>query len=395
MISAPSIPLSLYIHFPWCTQKCPYCDFNSHTLRTPLDELGYLTSLIEDATHQAIWAYDRPLNTIFLGGGTPSLFSVDTLNQLFAKLKTLFVFEKNIEITMECNPGSLTREYLSALSETPINRLSIGVQSFDTQQLKYLGRIHNPHQAHQAIQGALDAGFKRINIDLMHGLSHQTPQQACHDLEQALQYPLEHLSWYQLTIEPNTYFHHHPPPQPDHDMLFEIQQQGQALLRHEGFNSYEISAYEKNHQACLHNLNYWEFGDYLGIGAGAHGKITHPATHSIFRYWNVKHPKRYLQSQAPYQQSLKTLQPLQLPEEYMMNALRLKKPCSLTAFEQRTGLSRKNIDNTLKRLRKDQLIKPCEDGFLLTDLGERFTDDVVMAFLQSKKARIVEKSLLE
>ena len=383
MIKASSIPLSLYVHFPWCTQKCPYCDFNSHTIRTPIDEAGYLRSLIEDATQQAPWAYGRSVRTLFLGGGTPSLMSVDTLNQLIKMLKTLFTFEKNIEITMECNPGSLTREYLSALSETPINRLSIGVQSFDAQQLQQLGRIHNPDQAHQAIQGALDAGFKRINIDLMHGLSHQTPQQACHDLQQALQYPLEHVSWYQLTIEPNTYFHHHPPPQPDHDTLFEIQQQGQALLHQHGFNGYEISAYEKNHQACRHNINYWEFGDYLGIGAGAHGKITHSETGRIFRYWNIKHPKRYLQAQAPYQQSIKTLHPDQLPEEYMMNALRLKRSCSLAAFEERTGLSRQHIESTLQHLDQEQLITRYPDSFSLTDLGERFTDNVVMAFLNT------------
>ena len=215
--------------------KCPYCDFNSHAKRAPIDEAAYLASLIDDATHQAHWAQGRPIKTIFLGGGTPSLFSTHTLHKLHKQLATLFTFDKDIEITMECNPGSLTTEYLLALSETPINRLSIGIQSFDNDQLKRLGRIHNPQQAHHAIQGAIDAGFKRINIDLMHGLSHQTPEQACNDLQQALQYPLEHLSWYQLTIEPNTYFHHHPPPQPDHDTLFEIQQHGQALLRQHGF----------------------------------------------------------------------------------------------------------------------------------------------------------------
>ena len=381
MINLDAIPLSLYIHFPWCTRKCPYCDFNSHSVRGPIDEAGYLQSLIEDGSHQAPWAMNRPIQTIFCGGGTPSLMSTDTFKQLFEQLSEFYTFSDDVEITMECNPGSLTLAYLKGLLTTSINRLSIGIQSFAADQLKQLGRIHNPNQAHAAIQGALEVGFKRINVDLMHGLSNQTPDQACHDLQQALQYPLQHLSWYQLTIEPNTYFHHHPPPQPDHDSLFAIQQQGQALLQQHGFHHYEISAYEKNQQACRHNLNYWQFGDYIGLGAGAHGKITDSESKRIFRYWNIKHPKHYLEAKAPYQQALKTLAAEQLPMEYMMNALRLYRPCKFDQFERRTGLSKDLLLPRLSSLASEGLVTINKTSFSLTDLGQRFVDDIVVKFI--------------
>mgnify|MGYP001322659035 CR=1 FL=1 len=375
MLSSPG----LYIHFPWCVKKCPYCDFNSHPIKGVAPQKEYFAAVAEDLTHQQMTYGSKKYRSVFFGGGTPSLASPRYIEDVLSATN----LDESAEVTLELNPGALEFSNLSELRSAGVNRISMGAQSFNDKHLNSLGRIHESREIFSAFESIRDTGFTNINIDLMWGLPHQTVTQAIKDLEQALALEPEHLSWYQLTIEPNTYFHHHPPPQPDHDTLFEIQQQGQALLHQHGFNGYEISAYEKNHQACRHNINYWEFGDYLGIGAGAHGKITHSETGSIFRYWNIKHPKRYLQAQAPYQQSLKTLHPDQLPEEYMMNALRLKRHCSLAAFEERTGLSRQHIESTLQHLHQEQLITRDPDKFSLTELGERFTDNVVMAFLNT------------
>jgi len=373
-------PLSLYIHFPWCTKKCPYCDFNSHNKPETIDESSYISALLDDIKYQSRYIQERAIKTIFIGGGTPSLFSPNKLNHLLTNIIDHFPTSHDIEITMEANPGSLTLRYLKELYTTPINRLSIGVQSFQQKFLTGLGRIHNPQQAHTAIQGAIDAGFNRINIDLMYGLPEQTTQDALLDLTTAMQYNLQHLSWYQLTIEPNTYFYKYPPAQPNHDNLFEMQEQGKQLLRKFGFEQYEISAYQKQQQHCRHNLNYWQFGDYIGIGAGAHSKIT-TKEGKQFRYWNIKHPKHYLQAQNNYQAQIASISQKDMPGEFMMNALRLNQAVQFDLFSKRTGLAITALQPTLDKLASRKLITYNKHSLTLTELGYRFCDDVIAEFM--------------
>lgn len=320
-------PLSLYIHIPWCVRKCPYCDFNSHQAdrfeeQGKLPEQAYLKQLLADLDVDLAYVAGRPIETVFIGGGTPSLMSADFYYQLFAALKSKLVFSPNAEITMEANPGTFEQDKFAHFRQAGINRLSIGIQSFQPNLLKTLGRIHNREEAIRAVDKSRLAGFDNINLDLMHGLPDQSVAMALEDLQLAIDLNPEHLSWYQLTIEPNTEFYRRPPTLPEDNTLWNIQDDGLALLEQQGYHQYEISANAKTGHQARHNLNYWRFGDYLGIGAGAHGKITLP-NGDIFRTRKTRHPNHYLQHLPEALAIKEAIENDDLPLEFMMNRLRL------------------------------------------------------------------------
>ena len=292
MQEATAIPLSLYIHFPWCVRKCPYCDFNSHEAMAKIPEREYINALLGDLDHSLADIWGRSIQTIFMGGGTPSLFSPESMDRLLSQLRARLNFSPNIEISMEANPGTAEQGKFSEFFAVGINRLSIGIQSFDNVQLQRLGRIHNRREAFRAVEIAHAAGFDNLNLDLMFGLPRQTNEQALADLQNAIDLEATHLSHYQLTIEPNTFFYHQPPQTPDDDQLFEMQQQCQTLLADRGYTQYEVSAYAKDNHRCQHNLNYWQFGDYLGIGAGAHSKLSHGQPLQMTRQWRDRKSTR-------------------------------------------------------------------------------------------------------
>jgi len=366
------IPLSLYVHIPWCVKKCPYCDFNSHEKNSTFDEDGYVDALLRDLDQEHPSCGSRPLQSIFFGGGTPSLFSAGAIGTVIEHARTLFGFG-DIEITMEANPGTFEQQKFTAFREAGITRLSIGIQSFDDAQLKRLGRIHDREQALNAIEMAKQAGFDNMNLDLMFGLPQQTVQQAVDDVRIACEAGVPHLSHYQLTIEPNTYFHKHTPVLPESDQLWDIQTQCQSVLAEQGYDQYEISAYSKPGRRCLHNVNYWQFGDYIGIGAGAHGKITSDRHgFELRRRWKHRQPQQYIE-QSMAGDAISGEQKIEKKElifEFLLNALRLREGASLAIFEQRSGLSLeqleqaiKNIDPALLSLDNGQ-IAASEKGFL-------------------------------
>jgi len=373
-------PLSLYIHFPWCIQKCPYCDFNSHEIKTAIPEDKYINALLKDLENDLPLVWGRKINTIFMGGGTPSLFSPDALDTLLSGIRARIPVSPNAEITIEANPGTVENEYISGFKEVGINRISFGVQSFDNEILKKLGRIHNADSARQAVAKAKQAGFERINIDLMFSLPGQTLEQAKFDLESAISLKPTHLSYYQLTIEPNTAFHHSPPALPNDDASWEIAEQGKTMLSAAGFKQYEVSAYATNKDECRHNTNYWLFGDYLGIGAGAHAKITDGSQQSITRYWKHKHPKEYLSavsSSVIYgKQQLGDKERL---FEFLMNGLRLNNGFATEMFYQRTGLSVDALKNQLSTLINEGLIEWNQTTKIIqaTTKGKLFLNDVL------------------
>lgn len=367
---------SVYIHLPWCEQKCPYCDFNSH-VQTARDESAYVDALLEDMAGDAEWINGQ-VQTVFFGGGTPSLFAPSSIERILNELDHRIGLEHGCEITLEANPGSSEQEKFQGFKAAGVNRLSIGVQSFEPAKLARLGRIHDGREAINAVGAAQQAGFERINIDLMHGLPEQTPSQAMQDLNIALDLGVEHLSWYQLTLEPNTAFYKHPPPLPAEDDLAEIQDLGYERLHQAGFEQYEISAFSKPSQACRHNLNYWQFGDYLGLGAGAHGKVTRDE--QVLRSQKTRMPESYL---AHYRNGappvFKPVDPSALPFEFMLNQLRLRAGCSESSFTQRTGLGLEAIAQPLAECRRLGLIEA--DRLQTTALGWRYLNDVVERFL--------------
>ncbi len=375
-------PLSLYIHIPWCIRKCPYCDFNSHAVRGDIPQQEYISALLADLSRESAAAQGRKIETIFIGGGTPSLFTAQGIADILQGAEKIIPFADDIEITMEANPGTFEQARFTGFKEAGVNRLSIGVQSFNDQHLKQLGRIHSGADAHKAIASAVQIGFDHLNIDLMHGLADQSCDQALLDIQTAIDLGCDHLSWYQLTIEPNTEFHSRPPVLPESDILWDIQQQGQALIAKAGFNQYEVSAYAKANSQAKHNLNYWQFGDYIGIGAGAHGKVSFIDEQSkslqISRRWKQRSPKAYLTNIDPLGgQNIITAD--ELPFEFMMNALRLNKGVPADYYQQRTGLSLSGIQNALDAAEKQSLlevgktIKPTQQGSLfLNDLLTHF-----------------------
>lgn len=382
-----NIPLSLYIHIPWCIKKCPYCDFNSHSLpdQAPFD--AYVDALLADAKSQLSFVQGRKIDTVFIGGGTPSLLPVQQFRRLFANLRLMYDFAATCEITLEVNPGTLEHAPFEEYLNIGINRLSIGVQSFDAQALHDLGRIHNPQQAANAIYAAKNAGFGRVNVDLMYGLPEQTPQKAVQDITTALQAGATHLSWYQLTIEPNTAFYRTPPTLPCEEVLAQIEADGRDLLHGQGFENYEVSAWVGlADRPCRHNLNYWQFGDYLAIGAGGHAKITlhnhHQYSDGIYRYQKSRLPKDYLNyTEAPKLINLERVADENLPFEFMMNALRLRQGVSTTVFEQRTGLLVSSIDNEMLPLQHQGLMVNDPLKIAPTPLGFRYVNHLVSKFL--------------
>lgn len=376
-------PLALYIHTPWCAQKCPYCDFNSHQAST-FDEDAYISALIDDLLQDLPLVWGRSIFSIFIGGGTPSLFSGIAINRLVTELRACLNFNPGIEITIEANPGSADEAHFADYLEAGINRLSIGVQSFDDASLESLGRIHNRQQAISAVQKARSAGFDNINLDLMFALPAQTLQLAETDVIQAIELQPEHISHYQLTIEPNTLFYQRPPDKlPDDDLSWDIQQNCQQILAQQGYQQYEISAYARPGRQSRHNLNYWQFGDYLGIGAGAHGKITLPAENRVIRTQRIRQPQQYLRT--PAAERISQQQQLiadDLVFEFMLNALRLTEGFDLSLFDLHSGLERTNLQPSLQRAIDLGLLTMTNNHVTPTDLGLRFHNDLQALFLE-------------
>lgn len=384
MFEFSSLPaLSLYIHFPWCVQKCPYCDFNSHAVQGEVPEQDYVQALLRDLEQDLPLVWGRKVTTIFMGGGTPSLFSPQALRQLISGLRARLSLHSDVEISMEANPGTVEQEQFAAFRDLGVNRLSLGIQSFSDAQLRQLGRIHNAAEAVRAIRVAKQAGFDNFNLDLMFGLPGQSLDQALADLRTAVELEPMHLSWYQLTLEPNTSFYHNPPDLPDDDLLWQMQQRGQAFLADNGYEQYEISAYAREQKFCRHNLNYWSFGDYLGIGAGAHGKISLASDKSIRRISKKRSPREYLASAntGEFSSSVNFLSKEDVVLEYMMNAFRLRQGFTKAGFETNTGLS---IESCM-----EQLVKAQDKGLLLMDetnvvpskQGQRYLNDLLQLFM--------------
>lgn len=373
------IPLSLYIHLPWCVRKCPYCDFNSHALRDDLPEILYVEALAQELdTHLPLIA-DRAVHSIFFGGGTPSLFSGAAIERILNHVQKRLTFVNEIEITLEANPGTIDQSRFQAYREAGVNRLSIGVQSFQDDKLTALGRIHHSKSALQAVAIAKAAHFDNFNLDIMYALPDQSIEDALADIETALQLAPTHFSWYQLTLEPNTLFYHQRPSLPDDEVAWEMQQQGQALITQMGYQQYEVSAYAKPDKACKHNRNYWEFGDYLGIGAGAHSKISTP--NGIMRSQQIKHPKDYLMPQKRAAQTWQVLSEPDLIFEFMLNGLRLTQGISHALFTERTGVPPAMIAPLLQKARARQFITDHPTQIVPTSLGARFLNDLVGMFL--------------
>ncbi len=371
--SAAPLPLALYVHLPWCVRKCPYCDFNSHPARA-IPEGDYIDALLTDLDAQLPEAAGRPLESIFIGGGTPSLFSPAAIGALLDGVAARLALADDIEITLEANPGTAEAARFAGYRAAGVNRLSLGIQSFDDRRLAALGRIHDAAQARAAVAMARRAGFDNLNLDLMFGLPDQDRAGALADLEQALALAPDHLSWYQLTLEPGTPFHRQPPPLPDDEQLWAIQQAGLERLARAGFLRYEISAFALEERRCRHNLNYWRFGDYLGIGAGAHGKITTPD--GVWRRARTRLPGRYLADPTAGDRWRVTGRSLAL--EALMNMLRLTKGVSEALFETRTGLSLEDLEPTLGRLRRRGLM--VSDRLQATPRGYDFLDQLLVEF---------------
>ena len=412
------IPLALYIHIPWCVKKCPYCDFNSHEL--PMDSQlsmydEYVDTLLLDAASQQALTQGREISSIFIGGGTPSLLPIAQYQRLFNGLREIFQFAGDIEVTMEANPGTLEHAPFAQYLDVGINRLSIGVQSFAAGQLTTLGRIHDPAQALSAIKAARRAGFERVNVDLMHGLPQQTMSEALNDIQMAHEAGATHISWYQLTIEPNTVFYRNQPILPDEDSLADIEQAGQTLLEHLGYDNYEVSAWAgASDKPCRHNVNYWQFGDYLAIGAGAHGKVTIDDRYGnqtltadkvsdevlkkvstetgIYRFSKSRMPKDYMtfdidtrnnikKEGAPKMVGWQAIASDELVSEFMLNALRLHEGVTWSLFEARTGLSYDNIALEVNQLIKQGLLVDDNEHLQPTALGRRYLNQILRVFL--------------
>lgn len=376
------IPLSLYIHIPWCIKKCPYCDFNSHQINGELPEEAYVQALLKDLENELPTIWGRRLESIFIGGGTPSVFSAEAIDKLLSGLRALLPIRPSMEITMEANPSTFEQERFKAYRQAGINRLSIGIQSFNPTHLSTLGRVHNDQEAIKAANIAKQAGFDNFNLDLMFGLPQQSIQQALQDLEQAIACEPMHLSWYQLTLEPNTLFHHSPPTLPNDDLLWDMQQQGQNLLKQAGYIQYEVSAYAKAGKRSQHNMNYWEFGDYLGIGAGAHGKIS-ASDGRIQRYSKYRQPKQYMEQALAGDptSSTKLLEPNELPFEFMLNALRLKEGVASELYQERTFQTLESIEKKVQSGIQKGLLKNSTHRLKASNKGWNFLNDTTEHFI--------------
>jgi len=378
-------PLSLYIHIPWCIRKCPYCDFNSHESgnRIP-DAEDYIEALTRDLEQELPAVWGRTIDSIFIGGGTPSLLSPNSIDALLSMVRARLPLRPGLEVTMEANPGTFERGRFIAYREAGINRLSIGVQSFDAEHLKRIGRVHGPAEAVMACREAAEAGFSGWNIDLMFGLPDQDPEAALSDLNQAIELAPGHISHYQLTLEPNTAFQHKPPPLPDEETLWLIQTQGQRVLRDAGYDQYEVSAYARRGRHCHHNRNYWGFGDYIGIGAGAHGKISIASEQRILRYSKQRLPETFMSTAGTSECAVNPHYPNEADTifEFMMNAFRLNEGFTWEQFRNRTGLLNTHIVGPLlDEARRRGLIETAHDAIRASELGRRHLNDLLMIFL--------------
>ncbi len=377
-------PLALYIHLPWCVRKCPYCDFNSHAAGDNAPRSRYVAAILNDLATEADRAEDRAIESIFIGGGTPSLFAPEEIEQILNAAKRQLAVATDCEITLEANPGTVERGNLSGYCLAGVNRLSLGAQSFNSDMLRALGRIHGPDEILAAFEDAGTAGFDSVNIDLMFALPGQNLQMAIDDIEQVCRLKPPHISYYQLTLEPNTVFFERPPKAlPDDELSWEIQEQCHRLLRDAGYERYEISAFAQAGHRCRHNLNYWTFGDYLAVGAGAHGKVT-DAHGKIRRYQKPAHPLTYIEQTADgmLEPSVQTLTDEDAGFEFMLNVLRLPYGFSETDFSERTGLQLDAIETPLAKARADGLIRDAGSGvWQPTQLGLRFLNDLQARFL--------------
>ncbi|MCH8551778.1 MAG: radical SAM family heme chaperone HemW [Natronospirillum sp.] len=371
-----AVPLGLYVHFPWCVRKCPYCDFNSHEANGELPAREYVDALLRDLEQEAPTLAGRQIESVFFGGGTPSLISGREVGRVIDELVARDWLAPNAEITLEANPGAVERQYFADYVSAGVNRVSLGVQTFDETALKVLGRIHDTDDIQRAWELLVQLAVPRLNIDLMHGLPGQTPELAVADLDQALRMNPGHISWYQLTIEPNTRFYNQPPTLPDEDKLEAIEQAGRERLQADGYDQYEISAWARPGHASQHNRNYWTFGDYIGIGAGAHGKLTTES--GSVRTQRTRMPEAYLRAILGGRQ-VNQIDTDALPFEYMLNALRLREGVPETLFTARTGLTPDALEPQLTQLRNKGLIH--SDRHALTDLGWRFYNDAVGAWV--------------
>ncbi|QYM93716.1 radical SAM family heme chaperone HemW [Dickeya zeae] len=376
MLNLP--PLSLYIHIPWCVQKCPYCDFNSHALKGEVPHDDYVAHLLADLDADLPMAGGRPLHSIFIGGGTPSLLSAEAMQQLLDGVRARLSLVPDAEITMEANPGTVEADRFSGYQRAGVNRISIGVQSFSPDKLTRLGRIHGPEEAKRAALLAAGLGLRSFNLDLMHGLPEQSLDEALDDLRQAIALNPPHLSWYQLTIEPNTLFGSRPPVLPDDDALWDIFEQGHRLLSDAGYQQYETSAYAKPGYHCQHNLNYWRFGDYLGIGCGAHGKITF-TDGEIVRTVKTRHPRGYMQGNYLQQRSEVAL--ADRPFEFFMNRFRLLEPAPRADFTAYTGLPESVIREQLDAALTQGYLTETEQHWQVTEHGKLFLNSLLELFL--------------
>ncbi len=378
-----AVPLTLYVHVPWCRSKCPYCDFNSHPLRGDLDEPGYIEALLSDLSLEIHLAQGRPLESIFIGGGTPSLLSGRGIERLLQGIRQSLLWRDEIEITLEANPGTFEMARFAQYREAGVNRLSLGIQSFDDDSLGRLGRIHSATEAINAVCHARAIGFDNLNLDLMYGLPKQSLQQARDDLQRAIELGPSHLSYYQLTIETGTVFARTPPPLPSEEEGWQMQEQGQAFLEASGYRQYEVSAFARDGYACVHNLNYWQFGDYLGIGAGAHAKISFLDKNSVQRRWKIERPERYLAGVADAKPLAGESEPApgDLVFEFMLNALRLVSGVPSDLFRQRTGLPLALLAPGLESAIERGLLSDRPDRWLPTPLGRRFLNDLIGLFL--------------
>ncbi len=388
MLKSPP-PLGLYVHLPWCTRKCPYCDFNSYAADAFAED-DYIDALLNDLEQELPLVWGRSTETIFIGGGTPSLFSGAAIGRLLSGLRALLNFAPAIEVTLEANPGSADADRFRAYHEHGINRLSLGVQSFDDRQLETLGRVHRADEALRAYDAARAAGFDNVNIDLMFGLPQQTLEQAMADVEQAIALAPEHISHYQLTLEPNTLFHSLPPPgMPDDDLAWSQQQACGERLSGAGYRQYEVSAWASPERASQHNLNYWSFGDYIGIGAGAHGKLTLVGEQRILRRERQRQPRRYLEHSG--QDRILRERELtrdDLRFEFMLNALRLKDGFAARLFHENTGLSLNELLDPIKSAQNKGLLDFDGEKIVPTEQGFRFLNDLQMIFLENDKPRM-------
>lgn len=375
-------PLSLYVHIPWCIQKCPYCDFNSHTRKADSDEMAYIDALFIDLQHELPHIWGRRIHSIFIGGGTPSVFSAHAIDRLLSGIRALVPLQPEAEITMEANPGTFERDKFAAYAAAGINRLSIGIQSFNDRHLAAIGRIHNANEARLAAETALTL-FPRVNLDLMYALPHQTLAEALADVQTAIATGVNHISAYHLTMEPNTPFGHSPPlGLPEDDMAADIGDAVAQALVDAGFEHYETSAYARDQQYGRHNLNYWQFGDYIGIGAGAHGKIS--SANGIVRTTRIRHPKDYLANiiRLPEAAIERRVCPSkELPFEFMMNALRLTEGVPASLFAERTGLPLAHISAALQRASQQGLLDANPNLLRPTDKGRAFLNELLMLFL--------------